>query len=88
MYSTPSNEILRQAQQACKAMAPLLAPLEDCPVNGRHCAATRRNLCRLQRMMGLPQTGEADEAMVRRLQRLNQLCQVCVKAHGPGYAVN
>lgn len=82
-----SDARLRQAQLAFRQLAPLLAPLEDCPVSGRHCPATRRNLCRLQRAMGLPQTGELDDALALRLDRLCQLSLVCAAAYGDSYAL-
>lgn len=68
---------LIEAQRMFRRLAPLLAPLEDCPVSGRPCAATYRNLCRLQRAMGLAQTGRLDDALAHRLDRLGALCLVC-----------
>lgn len=72
-----SDPRLAQAQRLFRQLSPLLSPLEDCPVTGRTCAATYRNLCRLQRAMGLPQTGRLDDALASRLGRLGALCLVC-----------
>ncbi|MBM6869747.1 peptidoglycan-binding protein [Pseudoflavonifractor phocaeensis] len=72
-----SDPQLIQVQRMFRRLAPLLSPLEDCPVSGRPCAATRRNLCRVQRALGLPQTGRLDDALAQRLARLEALCAVC-----------
>lgn len=65
------------AQKLFAELALLLDGIETCPVTGIHTGPSVRNVMWLQRMLGLPQTGELDPGLLHCLAALRRLAFRC-----------